>query len=134
MPTSSNRRQQPSLTMSYSQTSIGSANGLPMSQSHMGSFNHSQSVASTPTPTPPTRGSQQSAMSYSFTNGVPHPSMSNGFSGYERSNGYGTMAPYQEEYKPQIYRVCLFSSPGRVPTVVLSVLLMDCRLWKIIQK
>lgn len=45
-------------------------------------------------------------MSYSFPNGAPHPSMSNSFNGYERANGYGAMAPHQEEYKPQIYRVC----------------------------
>lgn len=106
MTTSSNHRQRPSLPMSYSQSSIGSVNGLPMSQSHMGSFNHSQSVGSTPTPTPPTRGSQQSAMSYSFTNGVSHPSMQNGFTGYDRATGYGSMPGYQDEYKPQIYRVC----------------------------
>lgn len=76
-----------------------------MTQSHMGSFNHSQSVAATPTQTPPARGSQQSAMSYSFTNGASYSSMPNGFTGYERSNGYGASNSYQEEYKPQIYRV-----------------------------
>uniref|UniRef100_A0A093V8C7 Cell pattern formation-associated protein stuA n=1 Tax=Talaromyces marneffei PM1 TaxID=1077442 RepID=A0A093V8C7_TALMA len=43
-------------------------------------------------------------MSYSFPNGVSHPSMSNSFNGYERTNGYGGMALQQEEYKPQIYR------------------------------
>ncbi|KAL2014490.1 hypothetical protein VTN00DRAFT_2015 [Thermoascus crustaceus] len=92
--------------MSYSQNSVGSANGMQLSQSHMGSFNASQSVASTPGATPPPpRGSQQSAMSFSFTNGGPRNSMSRGnFGGYEDSNGYGAMVPYQEEYKPQIYR------------------------------
>lgn len=37
------------------------------------------------------------------------------FGGYEDSNGYGAMVPYQEEYKPQIYRVRfpLFSRPYR---------------------
>ncbi|EED15593.1 APSES transcription factor (MbpA), putative [Talaromyces stipitatus ATCC 10500] len=107
MATSSNHRQRPSLPMSYSQGSVGSTNGLPMSQSHLGSFNHSQSVASTPTPTPPARASQQSAMSYSFPNGAlhpSHPSMSNSFNGYDRTNGFGTMTPHQENYKPQIYR------------------------------
>jgi hypothetical protein len=75
----------------------------------MGSFNASQSVASTPAATPP-RGSQQSGMSYSFTNGVPHNAMPrSGFGGYDESNGYGAMMPYQEEYKPQIYRVGLIN-------------------------
>ncbi|KAL1850633.1 transcriptional regulator swi6 [Paecilomyces lecythidis] len=74
-----------------------------MSQSRMGSFNASQSVASTPGATPP-RGSQQS-MSFSFTNGMGHNSMSRGsFGGYEDTNAYGGMVPYQDEYQPQIYR------------------------------
>ncbi|KAL1964392.1 hypothetical protein VTN77DRAFT_6950 [Rasamsonia byssochlamydoides] len=90
--------------MSHSQSSMGSANGLPLSQSHMGSFNASQSVASTPAATPP-RGSQRSSMSFSYTNGGPHNSASqSSFNGYEDANGYGAMVPYQEEYKPQIYR------------------------------
>ncbi|KAJ9299503.1 hypothetical protein DTO217A2_8168 [Paecilomyces variotii] len=90
--------------MSYSQGSIGSAHGMPMSQSRMGSFNASQSVASTPGATPP-RGSQQSNMSFSFTNGMGHNSRSRGsFGGYDDTNTYGAMAPYQEEYQPQIYR------------------------------
>lgn len=92
--------------MSYSQGSIGSAHGMAMSQSRMGSFNASQSVASTPGATPP-RGSQQSNMSFSFTNGMGHNSRSRGsFGGYDDTNTYGAMAPYQEEYQPQIYRVC----------------------------
>lgn len=99
---STHHHQRPSLTMSYSQNSIGSANGL----SHMGSFNASQSVSSTPVPTPPGRNSQQSGMPYNFTNGV---SQSSSFGGYDGTNGYGVMMPYQEDYKPQIYRVCVVS-------------------------
>lgn len=77
-----------------------------MSQSRMGSFNASQSVASTPGATPP-RGSQQSNMSFSFTNGMGHNPRSRGsFGAYDDTNTYGAMAPYQEEYQPQIYRVC----------------------------
>lgn len=101
MASNSHHNQHPSITMSYSQSSIGSANGLPTSQSHMGSFNASQSVASTPAATPP-RSSQHS-MSFSMPNGLPHNSMSrSSFGGYEDANGYGAMVPYQE---PQIYKV-----------------------------
>ncbi|KAH8705932.1 putative apses transcription factor [Talaromyces proteolyticus] len=98
MATSSHHRQRPSLTMSYSQNDI-QAHGLPLS-SQMSSFNASQS----PAPTPSGRGSQQSAMSYSFTNGGTQPSMQSSFNGYDNSNGYGSVMSFQEEYKPQIYR------------------------------
>lgn len=110
MATNNSHHQRPSLPMSYSQNSIGSANGLSLSQSHMGSFNASQSVSSTPAPTPPGRSSQQS-MSYSFTNGASQPSMQSNLGGYDGANGYGVMMPYQEEYKPQIYRVCFCPLP-----------------------
>jgi hypothetical protein len=29
------------------------------------------------------------------------------FGVYENANGYGAIAPFQEEYKPQLYRVSL---------------------------
>ncbi|KAL5356771.1 apses transcription factor [Aspergillus floccosus] len=93
----------PSLPMSYSQSSIGSTNGMAFSQSQMGSFNASQSVASTPRATPPPKGSQQSAMSFNYSNGLQHSSRGS-FGGFEDMNGYGTMVPYQEDFKPQIYR------------------------------
>ncbi|KAL4905164.1 hypothetical protein BDW74DRAFT_153135 [Aspergillus multicolor] len=88
--------------MSYSQGSIGSANGMSFSQSQLGSFNASQSVASTPRATPPPKNSQQSTMSFNFTNGLPNGTRAS-FNGFEDMNGYGTMA-YHEEFKPQIYR------------------------------
>ncbi|RAL08552.1 putative APSES transcription factor (MbpA) [Aspergillus homomorphus CBS 101889] len=90
----------PSLQVSYSQSSMGSNNGMAFSQSHMGSFNASQSVASTPRATPPPKASQQSAISYSFTNSLPHGPRGS-FSTFEDMNGYGTI---YEEFKPQIYR------------------------------
>ncbi|KAL3490448.1 hypothetical protein BJX62DRAFT_207162 [Aspergillus germanicus] len=106
---SSNHHARPSLSMSYSQGSIGSANGMSFSQSQLGSFNASQSVASTPRATPP-QNSQQSAMSFTYSNGLPN-GLPNGppngarasFNGFEDMNGYGTMI-YHEEFKPQIYR------------------------------
>ncbi|KAL4992739.1 hypothetical protein BDW68DRAFT_172765 [Aspergillus falconensis] len=87
--------------MSYSQGSIGSANGISFSQSQMGSFNPSQSVASTPRATPPPKSSQQSAM-FNYSNGLPNGTRAS-FSGFEDMNGYGAML-YHEEFKPQIYR------------------------------
>ncbi|GLA47913.1 hypothetical protein AnigIFM63604_002853 [Aspergillus niger] len=87
--------------MSYSQSSMSSANGMVFSQSQMGSFNASQSVSSTPRATPPPKGSQQS-MSFGYSNGLPHGPRSS-FAGFEDMNGYGTMM-YHEEFKPQIYR------------------------------
>ncbi|OJJ47051.1 hypothetical protein ASPZODRAFT_65157 [Penicilliopsis zonata CBS 506.65] len=88
--------------MSYSQGSMGSGNGLTLSQSHMGSFNASQSAASTPRATPTPKASQQSNMSFSFANGMPQSRV--GYGAYEEANGFGQMAPYPQEYRPQIYR------------------------------
>lgn len=82
---------------------------MTMSQSHIGSVNASQSVASTPRATPP-KGSQKSSMSFSFQNGMSHHSNARGsFGRYDEPNGYGHTMSYQEDYKPQIYRV--FISP-----------------------
>ncbi|KAL4892451.1 apses transcription factor [Aspergillus ambiguus] len=103
MASNNHQPPRPSLPMSYSQSSIGSTNGMAFSQSQMGSFNASQSVASTPRATPPPKGSQQSAMSFNYSNGMHHGPRSS-FGGFEDMNGYGTMVPYQEEFKPQIYR------------------------------
>ncbi|PKY05013.1 hypothetical protein P168DRAFT_304105 [Aspergillus campestris IBT 28561] len=101
---SNNPPARPSLPMSYSQSSVGSANGMSFSQSQMGSFNASQSVASTPGATPPPpKMSQQSAMSFSYPNGMPHGSRGS-MGGFEEVNGYGTMIPYPDEFRPQIYR------------------------------
>jgi hypothetical protein len=104
MASNNHQPPRPSLPMSYSQSSIGSTNGMAFSQSQMGSFNASQSVASTPRATPPPKGSQQSAMSFNYTNGLHHSSRGS-FGGFEDMNGYGTMVPYKEDFKPQIYRV-----------------------------
>ncbi|KAL3470255.1 hypothetical protein BJX99DRAFT_239789 [Aspergillus californicus] len=101
MTSSNHHAPRPSLTMSYSQGSAGSANGMSFSQSQLGSFNASQSVASTPRATPP-KSSQQSAMSYHYPNGLPNGTRAS-FNGFEDMNGYGTMI-YHEEFKPQIYR------------------------------
>lgn len=108
---SNNPPARPSLPMSYSQSSVGSANGMSFSQSQMGSFNASQSVASTPGATPPPpKMSQQSAMSFTYPNGMPHGSRG-GMGGFEEVNGYGTMIPYPDEFRPQIYRVGI-PAPG----------------------
>ncbi|KAL4865357.1 hypothetical protein BDV12DRAFT_174737 [Aspergillus spectabilis] len=105
MASSNHHPPRPSLSMSYTQGSIGSANGMSFSQSQLGSFNASQSVASTPRGTPPPRSSQP-AMSFNHPNGLPN-GLPNGtrasFNGFEDMNGYGTMM-YHEEFKPQIYR------------------------------
>ncbi|GKZ82301.1 transcriptional regulator swi6 [Aspergillus niger] len=101
MASNNNHPARPGLPMSYSQSSMSSANGMVFSQSQMGSFNASQSVSSTPRATPPPKGSQQS-MSFGYSNGLPHGPRSS-FAGFEDMNGYGTMM-YHEEFKPQIYR------------------------------
>ncbi|KAK2791784.1 transcriptional regulator swi6 [Onygenales sp. PD_12] len=90
--------------MSFSRNSIAPPNGVPLSQTQMASFNASQSVASTPTATPPPRGSQQSNVSLGFpNNGISRGSTQrDSFGGYDGSNGYGQVIGY-EEYKPQIY-------------------------------
>ncbi|KAB8225021.1 hypothetical protein BDV33DRAFT_164444 [Aspergillus novoparasiticus] len=103
MASNNHHPPRPSLPMSYSQSSIGSANGMSFSQSQLGSFNASQSVATTPRGTPPPKGSQQSAMSFTYSNGLPHGARGS-FNGFEDMNGYGAMVTYQEEIKPQIYR------------------------------
>ena len=104
MATNNHHQARPSLSMSYSQGSIGSGNGMSFSQSQLGSFNASQSVASTPRATPPPKSSQQSAMSFNYPNGIPNGTRAS-FNGFEDMNGYGTIM-YHEEFKPQIYRVC----------------------------
>ncbi|RAK89880.1 apses transcription factor [Aspergillus costaricaensis CBS 115574] len=101
MASNNNHPARPGLPMSYSQSSMSSANGMVFSQSQMGSFNASQSVSSTPRATPPPKGSQQS-MSFGYSNGLPHGPRSS-FAGFEDMNGYGTIM-YHEEFKPQIYR------------------------------
>lgn len=105
MTTSNHNPTRPSLSMSYSQGSVGSANGMSFSHSQLGSFNASQSVASTPRGTPPPKSSQQSAMSFNYPNGLQNGTRAS-FNGIEDMNGYGTMI-YHEEFKPQIYRVGL---------------------------
>jgi hypothetical protein len=106
MASNSHHTPTSSFTMSYYQSSNGSYHGLPLSQSQMGSFNASQSVAPTPSATPP-RASQQSTVALSFTNGTQHSSTPRGsFGAYDQTNGYGT-GSVQEEYKSQIYRVRL---------------------------
>ncbi|KAE8146715.1 hypothetical protein BDV25DRAFT_46451 [Aspergillus avenaceus] len=100
---SNNHHPRPSLPLSYSQSSIGSANGMSFSQSQLGSFNASQSVASTPRGTPPPKTSQQSTMTYTYSHGLP-PGTRGNYGGFEDMNGYGHLVPYQEDMKPQIYR------------------------------
>lgn len=82
--------------MSYSQDSTGSANGLAYNI-----FNATQSISSTPRATPPPPKTQMSN-SFSMPNGISRGS----FSGYDGTNDYGSVASQQDEYKPQIYRVC----------------------------
>ena len=48
-------------------------------------------------------------MSFTYSNGLPHGARG-GFNGFEDMNGYGAMVTYQEEMKPQIYRVCSIQS------------------------
>ncbi|KAL2867161.1 putative APSES transcription factor (MbpA) [Aspergillus lucknowensis] len=102
MASSNHHPPRPSLSMSYSQGSIGSTNGMAFSQSQLGSFNASQSVSSTPRATPPPKSSQQSAMSFGYSNGLPNGTRAS-FNGFEDMNGYGAMI-YHEDFKPQIYR------------------------------
>ncbi|RAK97909.1 putative APSES transcription factor (MbpA) [Aspergillus ibericus CBS 121593] len=102
MASNNHHPARPGLPMSYSQSSMSSANGMAFSQSQMSSFNASQSVSSTPRATTPPKASQQSNMSFGYSNGMPHGPRP-GFAGFEDMNGYGTMM-YHEEFKPQIYR------------------------------
>lgn len=102
------------LPMSFSQSSVGSANTLNFShsqsqpQSQMASF-ASQSVASTPRATPPPKGSQ--SMSFGYPNGVP--GSRSGY-GFDDQNGYGPVMSVHDGFKPQIYRVGFlpFTPPG----------------------
>lgn len=112
MASNNHHPPRPTLQMSYSQSSMGSANGMTFSQSHMGSFNASQSVASTPRATPPPKASHQSAMSYSYANGLPNGPRGS-FSTFEDMHGYGTV---YEEFKPQIYKVSLSAHLPRSTT------------------
>ena len=117
----------PGLPMSYSQSSIGSTNGLAFSQSQMGSFNTSQSVASTPRATPPPKGSQQSNMSFNYPNGLPSVSRSS-FGGFEEPNGYGQIMPLNDEFKPQIYRVCKIPTCAFIVSLLIRLVLLVGRL------
>ncbi|PGH23973.1 hypothetical protein AJ80_02035 [Polytolypa hystricis UAMH7299] len=106
MASNSQPAAQPNPPVSFSRHTTGPSNGVPLSQqSHMGSFNASQSVSSTPAATPPPRSSQPSGMSMSFpTNGTQHNSIQRpGFGSFDEGNGFGTIVPYHDEYKPQIY-------------------------------
>jgi hypothetical protein len=90
--------------MSYSQGSTGS-NGMAYNM-----LNASQSLSSTPRATPPPKGPQMS--SFGYPNGLPRSS----FGGYDGANDYGSVVSYQDEYKPQIYRVrCLYPHPQSMP-------------------
>ena len=113
----------PGLPMSYSQSSIGSTNGLTFSQSQMGSFNASQSVASTPRATPPPKVSQQSSMSFNYSNGLPSASRSS-FGGFDEPNGYGQIMPFNDEFKPQIYRVCESPTCAFIVTLLIRLVLL----------
>lgn len=117
----------PGLPMSYSQSSIGSNNGLAFSQSQMGSFNASQSVASTPRATPPPKGSQQSNMSFNYPNGLSSVSRSS-FGGFDEPNGYGQIMPLNDEFKPQIYRVCNSLHAHSQVTLLIRLVLLVGRL------
>ena len=105
MASNNNPIARPGMPMSYSQSSMGSGNTLNFSHSQMGSFNASQSVASTPRATPPPpKGSQQSTMSFSYPNGMPAGSRSS-YGGFDEPSGYGPVMSVHEGFKPQIYRV-----------------------------
>ena len=109
MASNNNSIARSGLPMSYSQSSIGSANTLNFSHSQMGSFNASQSVASTPRATPPPpKVSHQSTMSFSYPNSMPAGSRSR-YGGFDESSGYGPVMSVHEGFKPQIYRVRRFS-------------------------
>jgi hypothetical protein len=45
-------------------------------------------------------------MSFSYPNGLPG-GVRGSFGGFDDMNGYGAMVQYQEEYRPQIYKVSL---------------------------
>lgn len=97
---------QPSLPVpSFSQSSVASSNGMAFSQSQLGSFNASQSVASTPRGTPPPKGSsQQLPASFNYSKNPAHGPRAS-FGGFEEITNYGALIQYHDEFKPQIYRV-----------------------------
>jgi hypothetical protein len=45
-------------------------------------------------------------MTFSYPNGLPGGARGS-FGGFDDMNGYGAMVQYQEEYRPQIYKVSL---------------------------
>lgn len=100
------------LSMSFSQSSTGSAIGLGT----YNILNNSQSLSSTPRATPPPpKGSQ--AASFGMSNGVPRGS----FGGYDGANEYRSNMSYQDDDKPQIYRVRPPMSSISLWVVVLTV-------------
>ncbi|KAH8423677.1 putative APSES transcription factor (MbpA) [Aspergillus melleus] len=89
---------------SFSQSSVASSNGMAFSQSQLGSFNASQSVASTPRATPPPKGSsQQPPASFNYSKNPTHGPRAS-FGGFEEITNYGALIQYHDEFKPQIYR------------------------------
>lgn len=82
-----------------------------LSQPPLGSFEASQSIASTPAATPPPRGSSQQQHSFNMaSNGLMNGSAQRAsFGSYPEPNGYGHQAQpqYSSGGKPQIYTVCL---------------------------
>ena len=79
--------------MTSSHTSVVSANGPTYN-----TLNNSQSISSTPRATPPPR--KGSRISSNMSNAA-----RGSFGGYDGQNENGSMMSYQEDYKPQIYRV-----------------------------
>src|SRR6266536_3735295 len=92
----------------FSRNNTGtSLNGMQLSQSHVDSFNASQSVASTPAATPPPRQPLQQSVSFNMgSNGMNsgqmmRPHYGGGPPG--APNGYGTYPPQvPPNYKPSI--------------------------------
>ena len=87
-----------------------SMNGMQLSQSHLGSFDASQSVASTPaaTPPPPRAPLQQSVsfnMGGNMMNSVPAMRQGYGAPPVAGQNGYGYQMQHPPGFKPQIYTV-----------------------------
>lgn len=79
-------------------------NGLQLSQSHLGLFDTSQSVASTPAATTPPRGSQQQQLSFGMgASGMPD-GIAPGGGSFGTYNSYGQQMHYPP-VKPQIYTV-----------------------------
>ena len=120
MTSTNNYPPRPSLSMSYSQGSGGSANGLPsLSHPSINSFNTPQSTqSSTPQTTQNSYSSSKMSLSHPTTtshnltptNDLSHstPRRNSGYVGYEGLNGYGSIMPYSDGRMPQIYRVGIF--------------------------